>query len=156
MNFGSLLRSAAFFGVAGAICEQGTSRLTPVASEASNGAGEEVPLFHTDDLAPLLVAARTQGWSVAGTALASAEEGGASLRDWLPACTAGIGAVVLVFGPEGAGLRQELQACCSVLLRIEGGHYGLDSLNVGVAAGIATHAVRRALGSPPPAALKRM
>jgi len=152
MNLGSLLRSASFFGAAGVICEHGTARLTAVASKASAGAGEAIPMHACNDLEMLLVDARARGWTIAGTALAEPDDlahGVASdaLESWTRSMdeTSKHG-IVLVMGAEGAGLRLGVRRACNVLLHIPGGNSDLDSLNVNVAAGIALHSVRCALG----------
>jgi len=158
MNLGAVLRSAAFFHAAGAVYERGSARLTAVASKASAGAAELLPIFSTEDLAELLTRARARGWQVAGTALLEPGDEafdvqGQTLEAWLPSCARRGGGAVLVLGSEGAGLRPETRRACDTLLRIGGGSGagGLDSLNVSVAAGIAIHSLRAALG-PAPAA----
>lgn len=150
MNLGSVLRSAAFFGASGVVCEKGLVRMTAVASKASAGAGERLPLFGAEKLRELLDRARGDGWCVAGTALQDPDDDtvrASTLQAWLQECASGRGpkGVVLVLGPEGPGLRQELRHACDILIRVEGGDSGLDSLNVGVAAGITIHGVRNAL-----------
>mmetsp|Transcript_51814 Transcript_51814/g.104162 ORF Transcript_51814/g.104162 Transcript_51814/m.104162 type:complete len:370 (-) Transcript_51814:80-1189(-) len=161
MNLGAVLRSAAFFHATGVVYERGSARLTPVASKASAGAAELLPLFSTEDLAELLERARERGWQVAGTALLEPgdeafEVQGQSLEAWLPSCASRGGGAVLVLGSEGAGMQPRTRRACETLLKIEGGSGagGLDSLNVSVAAGITIHSVRAALG-PAPAAPAR-
>jgi len=159
MNLGAVLRSAAFFHAAGVIYERGAARLTAVASKASAGAAEALPIFCTEDLPHLLRRASESGWQVAGTALLEPGDEAfgvcaQSLDAWLPHCTSRGGGAVLVLGSEGAGLRPETRRACETLLMIEGGDGsgGLDSLNVSVAAGITLHSVRAALGPAPAAA----
>ncbi|CAE8620983.1 unnamed protein product, partial [Polarella glacialis] len=139
------------------ICERGCARLSPVASKASSGAAELVPVFGVNKLPAFLGKARELGWHVAGTALPGEgdEESGVAfgtLEEFLPECSRLGGGVILVMGPEGPGLRSDLRQACSTLLRIDGGSAedGLDSLNVSVAAGISLHALRAALGPPAP------
>eukprot|EP00434_Breviolum_minutum_P025771 symbB.v1.2.022782.t1/scaffold2060.1/size90856/4 len=149
MNLGSLLRSAAFFGVQGVICEHGCAKYTPVAAKASAGAGEIIPLFRVRKLATLLPRARAAGWSVLGAALPEKESSVpfSSLDEWIPQC-GHLEGVLLLLGPEGPGLRSELKNCCDRLLsisRVGDSNDGLDSLNAGVAAGVLLHALRQVL-----------
>eukprot|EP00439_Symbiodinium_sp_Y106_P030518 s4921_g3.t1 len=161
MNLGSLLRSAAFFGVEGVICENGCARYSPVAAKASAGAGEMMEIFHSRDLETLLPRAQRQGWLVVGAALPvesaepklpRREPPYSSLEDWLQMRQLDQG-VLLLLGPEGPGLRTQVRRGCDRLVSISRAGEnldGLDSLNVGVAAGIALHALRTALGPPRP------
>ncbi|CAE7880750.1 MRM1 [Symbiodinium microadriaticum] len=159
MNLGSLLRSAAFFGVEGVICENGCARYSPVAAKASAGAGETMEIFHSRDLETLLPRAQRQGWLVVGAALPvesaepelpRREPPYSSLEELQTQLDQG---VLLLLGPEGPGLRTEVRRGCDRLVGISRAGEnldGLDSLNVGVAAGIALHALRTALGPPRP------
>jgi len=164
MNLGGLLRSAAFFGAEGVLCEQGTVRLTAVASKASAGAGEVLPVLGALDLGVALDHARGRGWRVVGTALPSPEDEGvvrsSTFEAWLPECAKSKRGTIIIFGSEGAGLPRRLRRRCDTLVHLEGGLNGLDSLNVSVAAGIIIHGVRSALGPqgekrPPAAATHR-
>ncbi|CAL1129513.1 unnamed protein product [Cladocopium goreaui] len=154
MNLGSLLRSAAFFGVEGVICERGCAKYTPVAAKASAGAGEMISLFQVRKMQSLLPRARAQGWCVLGAALPDAESQVAfsPLDDFVAECNDDHAeAVVLLLGPEGPGLRAELKECCDRLVgisRVGDSGDGLDSLNAGVAAGVFLHALRQALPRP--------
>ncbi|CAK9040492.1 unnamed protein product [Durusdinium trenchii] len=158
MNLGSLLRSAAFFGVEGVICEHGCAKYSAVAAKASAGAGEMVQLLRVSKLQSLLPRAKEQGWCVVGAALPDPEidVDFSTLDEWLPQCDQ-LEGVLLLLGPEGPGLRRRLKQLCDRLVgisRVGDSGDGLDSLNAGVAAGVLLHGVRQALGPPRPAPAK--
>lgn len=170
-NFGAVLRSAGFFGADGVLCERGSARLTAVASKASAGVGEMIPIHGVNNLTTFLGNARTKGWRVAALETpddeevedrleekpqvslpekkrASSQEAPArSLMSFVQSCRQDKTGLILVLGGEGWGVRARLKSVCDVLLQIEGGYEGLDSLNVSVAAGVALHAIRSEMPS---------
>eukprot|EP00913_Durusdinium_trenchii_P017142 g16121.t1 len=128
MNLGSLLRSAAFFGVEGVICEHGCAKYSAVAAKASAGAGEMVQLLRVSKLQSLLPRAKEQGWCVVGAALPDPE-----IDVDFSLC--GQEGVLLLLGPEGPGLRRRLKQLCDRLVgisRVGDSGDGLDSLNAGL------------------------
>lgn len=136
------MRSACFFGVQRIIAsEKNCAALTPVASKASAGALEHVPIHNCANLANSLTEAAAQGWQVLGAAGAGA---GASQQ------SGGCGAIdrptVLVVGNEGAGLRTNVKRACTGLVHIPmAPMYDVDvleSLNVSVATGVLLQALR--------------
>ena len=76
-NVGSILRAAAFFGVEGLVlCRKNTAPLSPVASKASSGAMETLPLHTTASSIRFLQRTRAQvgedggQWSIVGLSAA--------------------------------------------------------------------------------------
>ena len=126
-NFGSILRTAAFFGAAGIIIPKDRSvRLTSSAVRASAGGAARVPVGEVTNLARTLQRCVSMGMNVAGTVV----DGGVP-PDRLPKT----GPRVIVMGSEGEGLRRLVRESCSMLVTIPSPG-GFESLNVGVAAGI--------------------
>ena len=130
-NLGAILRSAEFFGAAGAFWARDRSApLSPVAVRASAGASERLPVSQVTNLSrALALCSQHDVWTV-GTVV----EGGQPLRevarDGLP------DRLVLVLGSEGAGLRRLTRDRCDYLVSIDGGGSG-GSLNVSAAAAVA-------------------
>ncbi|CDH58143.1 rrna methylase family protein [Lichtheimia corymbifera JMRC:FSU:9682] len=142
-NLGSILRTAHFFGVDGVLlCSKNSAPLTPSVSKVSSGAMEVMDIYSTRSLVNFLKACTTDyGWH---TMAASAPEPSAvdianiqqSISKDIPR--------MLVLGSEGLGLRTNVKLACKQRVTIPNpsstsspqfkGH--VDSLNVGVAAGI--------------------
>jgi 23S rRNA (guanosine2251-2'-O)-methyltransferase len=135
-NLGSILRTSAFFGVAGVLLPRDRAApVTPAVVRASAGGASAVPVARVTNLARSLRAFSEAGFMIAG-AVAS---GG---RD--PAATRLAGPCVLVMGSEADGIRRLVRESCDVLLTIPSpGRF--ESLNVGVATGILVHAVSGSL-----------
>lgn len=134
-NLGALLRSAAAFGVCGAVLPRDRSAsVTAVAIRVSAGGAFHVPVARVTNLARSLDALREAGFWIYG---ADAGEGAIALErvNWS-------GAAALVFGAEGHGLRRLTREKCDALVRIPI-HEAIDSLNVSVAAGIVMYAASR-------------
>lgn len=146
-NLGSILRTAAFFGVAGIIIPKDRSvRLTPSAVRASAGGAARVPVGEVTNLARTLQKCVSIGMSVAGTVV----DGGLPL-DRLPKT----GPRVIVLGSEGTGMRRLVRESCSMNVTIPSPG-GFESLNVGVTAGIMLYAsVASSLPDSPSAAMER-
>ncbi|MBI3994323.1 MAG: 23S rRNA (guanosine(2251)-2'-O)-methyltransferase RlmB [Candidatus Lambdaproteobacteria bacterium] len=125
-NLGAIVRSCAVFGAAGVVLPRHHSAaLNAAASKASAGTLESYPLYEAANLARFLGQAREAGWWVAGTVAA----GGQPLREFQRA-----GALVLVLGNEGRGLRPLVARNCDLLLTIPVS--GGGSLNVSNAAAV--------------------
>ncbi|MCA2960778.1 MAG: 23S rRNA (guanosine(2251)-2'-O)-methyltransferase RlmB, partial [Silvanigrellales bacterium] len=128
-NFGSVLRSAAFFGAGFAIFgEDRQAALTSTVIKASAGGAFSLQLAPVVNLNRALAQLKEAGVWVVGSSLgenAVAPEGVPNDRPY-----------VLVLGNEGKGMRQEVARNCDYVVRIPGGNATVDSLNVGVAAGI--------------------
>jgi TrmH RNA methyltransferase len=127
-NVGAVIRSAAFFGVDAVILGTPAPHpgLPPTAVRVAEGGAEHVQLARTTDLADTLARLRQRGVRVVGTdgRATAAAHGFAYGR---PA--------VLVLGNEREGLGDRVRAQCDALVAIRGTN-AVESLNVGVAAGI--------------------
>ena len=137
-NLGSILRSAAFFGVRGVVIPKDRAvGVTPVVVKASAGAAARVPVAQVTNLARWLRACADAGWTVAG----AVAKGGVA-----PSALVSARPLVLVLGSEGEGLRRLVGESCQMHVTIPSPG-GFESLNVGVAAGILLAAVA---GAPVP------
>jgi TrmH RNA methyltransferase len=138
-NVGSILRSAAFFGVDAAVLGSPLPQqaLANDAVRVAEGGTEHLALVRTTDLAETLARFRVRGVHVIG-ADAHAPDlkpgSGASVRDAIRA-TAFRRPAVIVVGHEREGLSARVRAACDELVAIAGTG-AIDSLNVAVAAGI--------------------
>jgi len=134
-NLGAVLRSAAAFGAHGVVVPSRRSAgVTATAWKVSAGAAARVPVARATNLTRALQAYREAGLSVVGldgdapTDLSSVEV----VSD----------AVVLVVGSEGKGLSRLVRENCDVVAAIPITS-DAESLNAGVAAGIALYEVSR-------------
>lgn len=137
-NLGAIVRSAAAFGGHGVLVP--ARRSAPVSAgswKASAGALARLPVARAANLARALAAYQEAGLFVAGL-----DARGDTVIDELPVAGEPL---VLVVGSEGQGLSRLVAQRCDVLARIPIAAE-TESLNAGVAAGIALHsvAVRRA------------
>jgi 23S rRNA (guanosine2251-2'-O)-methyltransferase len=134
-NLGAIARSAAAFGAHGVLVPvRRAAGVTAGAWKASAGTLARVPVAQAPNLATALAGYQEAGLFVAGL------DGGAET----PVDKLGLadGPLVLVVGSEGRGLSRLIAARCDALARIP--ISGLaDSLNAGVAAGIALYEVAR-------------
>ncbi len=132
-NLGAVVRSAAAFGAHGVVvpARRGAG-VTAGAWKASAGALARVPVARAVNLARALQSYRDAGLFVAGLDAA----GDTEIRD-LELATAPL---VLVIGSEGRGLSRIVAQTCDVLVRIPIAAR-TESLNAGVAAGIALYEV---------------
>jgi 23S rRNA (guanosine2251-2'-O)-methyltransferase len=127
-NFGTIIRTAAFFNVDGVIwLKDRAVDVDATVMRIAVGGTEMVRLFRVTNLARTLDLLKERGFWVYGFD----ERGEKSLPEahFAPKSA-------LVFGAEGEGLRQRTKKFCDELIRIDGGRPGLESLNAGVAAGI--------------------
>lgn len=140
-NFGTILRNAAFFGIDAVLWMKNRAvDLSPTVTRVAVGGAELVDLFRVTNLARSLETLKNLGFWVYGLD----ERGEKTLAE------TDFGAkAVLVVGAEGEGLRQRTKATCDALVRIPGGRPGLESLNAGVACGIALAELTRARGERP-------
>ena len=141
-NLGAVVRSAAAFGAHGVVvpARRGAG-VTAGAWKASAGALARVPVARAANLARALASYRDAGVFVAGLDAA----GDTPVRD-LELATAPL---VLVIGSEGRGLSRIVAQACDVLVRIPIAA-GTESLNAGVAAGIALYEVAAIRSRPTP------
>jgi len=127
-NLGSILRSAAHFGVGAILGRTGDlPPLSPAAVRVAEGAAETVPVCDLADPAADLTRLKREGWRVvvttshAGTPLYAAK---------LPE------RAVLVLGSEGEGVSPTVDRLADLRVRIPGTGT-VESLNVAVACGVA-------------------
>ncbi|XP_063152644.1 rRNA methyltransferase 1, mitochondrial [Candoia aspera] len=143
MNLGAVLRTAHFLGVDGIVTsERNSCSLTPVVSKASSGVMEVFNVFSTDDVQGLLKTKSEEGWEVLGTV------GDGKSQEEIPVVSCSnffwTGPTILLLGNEGYGLSPETKTLCHKMLTITPGRdleFGVESLNVSVAAGILLHAI---------------
>lgn len=135
-NLGAAIRSASGFGAHGVVIpERRAAGMTASAWKTSAGAAARTPVAQTVNLVRQLKAYQDAGCMVVGLAA----EGEVSLPDF----DLGDGPLVLVIGSEGDGLSRLVAETCDQLVSIPMSS-SLESLNAGVAAGIALYAVARA------------
>ncbi len=132
-NLGAIARSVAAFGGHGVLIPARRSAgVTAGAWKASAGALARVPVAQVPNLARALVSYQEAGLFVVGLdAAGGAEIGDVEVAD---------APLVLVVGSEGRGLSRLVADRCDLLARIPMVS-GAESLNAGVAAGIALHEV---------------
>jgi 23S rRNA (guanosine2251-2'-O)-methyltransferase len=134
-NLGTILRSAAFFGVdALLVMKNRAAEVSPLVARVAVGGAELVPIFRITNLARSLEILKGLGFWIYGLD----ERGEATLAQ-----TAFDAKTVLVVGAEGEGLRHRTKHLCDALVRIPGGQAGLESLNAGVATAVALAEVFR-------------
>jgi TrmH RNA methyltransferase len=134
-NIGAVLRSAAFFGLTGALLGAPAPHpaLAPDAVRVAEGGAEHLLLSRTTDLADTLGRLRAEGVRVVGTDGASRTSalGFAFERP-----------LVIVLGHEREGLGPRVRAQCDAVVAIPGTS-AVESLNVAVAAGVLMAEIRR-------------
>ncbi len=134
-NLGAVVRSAAAFGVHGVVLpERRAAGMTASAWKTSAGAAARVPVARATNLTRQLKAYQDDGLMVAGLDA----EGEVALGE-LDLATEPL---VLVVGSEGNGLSRLVRETCDVLVRIPMA-MSTESLNAGVAAGIALYEIDR-------------
>ena len=134
-NVGAILRSAAAFGAAAIVTQD---RHAPPESgtvaKSASGALETVPWVRVVNLARALEEAAEGGYWRIGLA-GEAED---NFGDVLPS-----GAVAIILGAEGEGMRHNIAGHCDALARLSISS-AIESLNVSNAAAIALYAVATA------------
>ena len=137
-NLGAVARSVAAFGGHGVLVPvRRSAGVTAGSWKASAGALARVPVAQVPNLTRALAAYQQEGLFVAGL-----DAGGDTAVTDLAVADAPL---VLVVGSEGHGLSRLVAERCDVLARIPMAA-DTESLNAGVAAGIALHAVAAARG----------
>jgi 23S rRNA (guanosine2251-2'-O)-methyltransferase len=134
-NLGAIVRSAAAFGAHGVIIpERRSAGMTAAAWKTSAGAAARIPIARATNLNRTLRTYADAGLSLIGldghAATSISEVSGVP------------GPVVLVVGSEGAGLSRLVRAACDSLASIPINE-SIESLNAGVAAGIALYELSR-------------
>ena len=129
-NAGTLIRTAAWFGIDGVLAGAGTvDFFNPKVVRSSMGGTFDVALAATDNLAAWLREAKGRGVKVY-----AADMDGTTAEAWHPVAPS-----VLVVGNEGSGLSSDVAACVDeriTIAKVNGGGRGVESLNVAQAASI--------------------
>ncbi len=134
-NLGAVVRSVAAFGGSGVIVpERRAAGMTAAAWKVSAGAASRVRVARAPNLTRALEDLKEAGCFVAGLDAAGALD--------LPALEAATEPLVLVVGSEGKGLSRLVRQTCDVVVSIPMAS-GTESLNAGVAAGVALYEVAR-------------
>lgn len=140
-NLGAVVRSVAAFGGHGVIVpERRAAGMTAAAWKVSAGAASRVPVARATNLTRTLNEVKDAGCFVAGL------DAGGTFD--LPDLEAAVGPLVLVVGSEGKGLSRLVRQTCDVAVSIPMAA-GTESLNAGVAAGVALYEVARRRSRPP-------
>jgi 23S rRNA (guanosine2251-2'-O)-methyltransferase len=136
-NLGACLRAADGAGAHAVIAPRDRAAgINAVAAKAASGAADTVPYFMVTNLARTLGELKERAIWIAGASDdADATLYAADLK----------GALALVLGAEGSGLRQLTRKTCDQLLRIPM-HGAVESLNVSVASGVCLYEARRQRG----------
>ena len=132
-NLGATVRSAAAFGAHGVVvAERRAAGMTAAAWKSSAGAAARIPVARASNLVRALKDYQEAGCMVVGLAAdGDVDLTGFELAD---------GPLVLVVGSEGGGLSRLVAETCDQLLSIPMANQ-VESLNAGVAAGVALYAV---------------
>jgi 23S rRNA (guanosine2251-2'-O)-methyltransferase len=134
-NLGAVLRSAGAFGAHGVLVpERRSAGVTASAWKVSAGAAARVPVARATNLVRALQSYRAAGCFVVGL-----DGGGDTDISALPFAGDGI---VLVVGSEGKGISRLVRENCDAIASIPIAS-AVESLNAGVAAGIALYEVAR-------------
>jgi 23S rRNA (guanosine2251-2'-O)-methyltransferase len=134
-NLGAIVRSAAAFGADGVLIpERRSAGMTAAAWKTSAGAAAHIPIARATNLNRSLRAYANAGLSLIGLDAAADTR----ISD-VPGAS---GPMVLVVGSEGAGLSRLVNEACDFLAAIPIGQ-SVESLNAGVAAGIALYEIWR-------------
>jgi 23S rRNA (guanosine2251-2'-O)-methyltransferase len=134
-NLGAVVRSAAGFGAHGVVIpERRAAGMTASAWKTSAGAAARIPVAQATNLVRALKDLQEAGCMVVGLAA----DGEVSLPD----LDLADGPLVLVVGSEGDGLGRLVAETCDQLVSIPMTNQ-LESLNAGVAAGVALYEIAR-------------
>lgn len=131
-NVGTIIRTAAWFGIDGVIAGSGTADFfNPKVVRATMGGLWDVALTSAADL-PAVIA----GLKSHGAQAVAADLDGTALANWEPADQ-----TVLVIGGEARGVSKEVREVIDESVTIPGGNgqLGVESLNAAMAAGILMH-----------------
>jgi len=134
-NLGAIVRSAAAFGADGVLIpERRSAGMTAAAWKTSAGAAAHIPIARATNLNRTLRAYADAGLSLVGL--------DGSAETTISEVTGTSGPLVLVVGSEGAGLSRLVLEACDSLAAIPISN-SVESLNAGVAAGIALYEISR-------------
>ena len=134
-NLGAVIRSAAAFGASGVLIpERRAAGMTAAAWKTSAGAAARIPVARAVNLNRALRAYADAGFTLVGL------DGDADTD--LAAAQGITGPLVLVVGSEGSGLSRLVREACSTIAAIPISA-SVESLNAGVATGIALYEISR-------------
>ncbi len=134
-NLGAICRSAECAGAVGVVLpERRAAEVTPAVCKASAGAVEHLPIAQVRNIADFLTDAKARGFWCYGA------DGDAKL-DYRQVELDG--AVVLVMGSEGRGLRPRVASVCDALVSLPM-RGQIESLSVGAAAAVLLYAAAAA------------
>ena len=135
-NLGACLRTADAAGVdALIVAKDNTSPVTAVVQKVASGAAETMPIYRVSNLARCMDSLKQQGIWMIGT---SDKADHSLYRENLT------GALALVMGSEGRGLRNLTEKKCDTLVSLPMSGNVVSSLNVSVATGVCLYeAVRQ-------------
>jgi 23S rRNA (guanosine2251-2'-O)-methyltransferase len=139
-NLGACLRTAEAAGATAVVVPKDKAAgITPTVRRASAGAADRVAFFAVTNLARTLKALKQRGVWLVG--LAGDAEGDFYAQDLK-------GAIAIVMGSEGEGMRRLTREACDFLVRIPM-RGAMESLNVSVATGVALFEALRQRGKAP-------
>lgn len=134
-NLGAVLRSAGAFGAHGVVVpERRSAGVTAAAWKVSAGAAARVPVARVTNLTRTLVEFKQAGCFIVGL------DGGGEVS--VGDLAFSVDPIVLVVGSEGKGLSRLVRETCDVIASIPIAST-VESLNAGVAAGIALYEVAK-------------
>lgn len=140
-NLGACLRTADAAGVdALIVAKDNASPVTAVVQKVASGAVETIPIYRVTNLARSMDALKQQGIWLVGTS------DKASHTLYQESLT---GALGLVMGSEGKGLRSLTEKKCDVLVSLPMAGKVVSSLNVSVATGVCLYEIVRQQASEP-------
>ena len=132
-NLGAVIRSAAAFGAHGVVIpERRSAQMTASAWKTAAGAAARVPVARATNVTRQIKAYQNAGLMVIGLAANGEVE--------LPELDLADGPLVVVVGGEGKGISRLVSESCDQLVAIPIAKT-VESLNAGVAAGIALYAI---------------
>jgi len=137
-NLGAIVRSAAAFGADGVLIpERRSAGMTASAWKSSAGAAARIPIAKATNLNRALRAYKDAGFALVGL-------DGTADTD-IADLTQAVGPLVLIVGSEGEGLSRLVREACDTLVSVPIAET-VESLNAGVATGIALYEISKARG----------
>jgi 23S rRNA (guanosine2251-2'-O)-methyltransferase len=137
-NLGAITRSAAAFGAHGVLVpERRTASMTASAWKTSAGAAARIPVARATNLNRALKSYKDAGLMIIGLDMGGEVE--------LPDLEAATEPIVLVVGSEGKGLARLVRENCDLIVSIPM-TTATESLNAGIATGVALYEISRRRG----------
>lgn len=137
-NLGAITRSAAAFGAHGVLVpERRTASMTASAWKTSAGAAARIPVARATNLNRALKSYKDAGLLIIGLDMGGEVE--------LPDLEAATEPIVLVVGSEGKGLARLVRENCDLIVSIPMTS-ATESLNAGIATGVALYEISRRRG----------